>query len=351
MNKDRVRAFTDKIFADMASAMSAGLAYVGTKTGLFSAMSGRGPMTADDVARATGLQPRYVKEWLSGMVSAGYLEYDGPAETYELPDEHAFLLASEGTDHYAGGLFLMVPALMRVAPRVAEAFAKGGGVPFDAFGIETIEALDLLNRGQYEQRLASYWLKSLPEVVSVLEQGASVLDVGCGAGSVVLTIAKAFPKTTIVGIDSSEGSIEKAKASAVREGFSGQVTFFAGAVDDLNPVEKFDLVTICDAVHDFAAPVETLAQVRSRLKPDGVLFVVEPKAGDRLEDNCNAVGAMYYGFSVFHCMTQSLAHGGPGLGTCMGPAKLEALARDAGFTRFERLDLRSNVLAFFAVRL
>src|SRR5215470_6046426 len=164
MNKERIRAFTDKIFADMASAMSAGLAFIGIRTGLFSAMSGRGPMTADDVVRATGLQPRYVEEWLNGMVSAGYLEHEGTAETYTLPDEHAYLLASEGTDHYAGGLFLMVPVLMRVAPRVAEAFAKGGGVPFDAFGDEGIEALDLLNRGQYEQRLASYWLKAVPEV-------------------------------------------------------------------------------------------------------------------------------------------------------------------------------------------
>ena len=351
MNKDRIRAFTDKIFADMAGAMSAGLAFIGIKTGLFSAMSGQGPMTAGQVVHATGLQPRYVKEWLNGMVAAGYLEYEATAETYKLPDEHAFLLASEGTDHYAGGLFLMVPVLMRVAPRVAEAFAKGGGVPFDAFGIEGIEALDLLNRGQYEQRLASYWLKSLPDLFRRLEEGASVLDVGCGAGSVALAIAKAFPNTTIVGIDASEGSIEKAKASAARDGVSGRVTFVAGAVDDLKPNEKFDLVTICDAVHDFVAPVETLEQVRSRLRPDGLLFVIEPKAGDRIADNCNAVGAMYYGFSVFHCMTQSLAHGGPGLGTCMGPAKLEALIRAAGFTRFERLDLRSNVLAFFAIRL
>src|SRR5215470_10719711 len=109
MNKHRIRAFTDKIFADMASAMSAGLAFIGIKTGLFSAMSGQGPMTVDEVVRATQLRPRYVKEWLNGMVSAGYLEYEGTAETYELPDEHAFLLASQGTDHYAGGLFLMVP--------------------------------------------------------------------------------------------------------------------------------------------------------------------------------------------------------------------------------------------------
>jgi 2-polyprenyl-3-methyl-5-hydroxy-6-metoxy-1,4-benzoquinol methylase len=350
MNKDRVRAFTDKIFADMASAMSAGLAFVGIKTGLFSAMSGRGPMTADEVVRATGLQPRYVEEWLNGMVASGYLEYEASPGTYELPDEHAFLLASEGTDHYAGGLFLMVPVLMRAAPRVAEAFAKGGGVPFDAFGDEGIEALDLLNRGQYEQRLASYWLKALPDVVRRLEEGASVLDVGCGAGRVALALARAFPNASIVGIDRSEASIANGKASAAREGVSGRVTFRAGTVDDLNPTGKFDLVTICDAVHDFTAPVQTLEQVRSRLKPEGVLFVIEPKASDRVEDNRNAVGAMYYGFSIFHCMTQSLAHGGPGLGTCMGPAKLESLARQAGFTRFERLDLRSGVLAFFAIR-
>ena len=131
MDKEKVKAFADRVFADMAGAMAAGMGYLGTKTGLFRAMAGKGPMHVEDVIRESGLQPRYVEEWLKGMTSAKYLDYDPAAETYELSDEKAFLLASDGTDHFLGSLFSMVPVLLRVAPDVAAAFVKGGGVRFE----------------------------------------------------------------------------------------------------------------------------------------------------------------------------------------------------------------------------
>jgi len=351
MDKERVKAFSDKVFGDMAGAMTSGLGFVGVKTGLFRAMAEKGPMTLQQVVAASALQSRYVEEWLKGMVCAGYLDYEPGADTYQLPEEHAFLLASEGTDHFMGGLFCIAPILLRVAPRVAEAFEKGGGVPFGDYGADCVEAFDLINRGQYEQRLAGHWLKSLPEVVRRLEAGGSVLDVGCGAGRVVLTLAKAFPRATVVGLDQDRESIRQANAAADAEGLGARARFLAHTIGALGPDEKFDLVTACDCVHDFAAPVETLAEIRARLKSDGVLLVIEPKAADRLEHNRTAMGTMYYGFSVFHCMTQSLAQGGPGLGTCMGPARAEALLREAGFTRFEVLDIKSQSFAFYAVRL
>lgn len=350
MEKERVKAFTDKVFADMAGAMTCGLGFVGVRTGLFRAMAGRGPLTLQEVVGMTRLQPRYVEEWLKGMVCAGYLGYEPGADTYRLPDEHAFLLASEGTDHFVGGLFCMAPVLLRVAPRVAAAFENGGGVPFEDYGPDGVEALDLLNRGQYEQRFAGYWLKSLPAVVERLEAGGRVLDVGCGAGRVALALGKAFPQATIVGVDPDRESIRQANAAADAAGLRARVRFFAGGAGALGSEEKFDLITVCDCVHDFAAPLETLKEIRALLQPDGVLLVIEPKAADRLEDNRNSIGTMYYGFSVFHCMTQSLARGGPGLGTCMGPARARALLQEAGFTQFQILDIRSQVLAFYAVR-
>ena len=350
MDKERVKAFMEKVFGDMAGAMTAVLGFVGVKTGLFRAMAGRGPLTVDDVVRLTNLQSRYTEEWLKGMVCAGYLEYEPRAATYRFPDEHAFLLASDDTDHFMGGLFCMAPVLLRVAPRVALAFEEGGGVPFADYGADGIEALDMLNRGQYEQRFATHWLKSLPEIVQRLEAGGRIVDVGCGVGRVALTLAKAFPQVSVIGLDADRESIAQATHAATIEGLSGRVRFIAGSPGDLAAEGGFDLITACDCVHDFAAPVDTLKAMRDLLTPDGVLFVVEPKAADRLEDNCNSIGTMYYGFSVFHCMTQSLAHGGPGLGTCLGPARARALMREAGFSSFDILDIKSQVLAFYAVR-
>ncbi len=351
MEKERIKAFTEKVFADMAGAMSVGMGFVGVKTGLFRAMAGKGAMRLDDVIAASGLQPRYVEEWLKGMTCAGYLEYEPEDQRYRLPDEHAFLLASDDTDHFVGGLLSMAPVLLRVAPQVARAFEQGGGVPFADYGVDGVEALDMVNRGQYEQRFAGHWLKSLPDVVARLEGGGRMLDVGCGAGRVVLTLAKAFPNATVVGADVDAESIRQANAAADAQGLRERTRFLVATAAELAGTQKFDLITACDCLHDFAAPVETLKDIRALLAPDGVLLIIEPKAADRLEDNRHSVGTMYYGFSVFHCMTQSLARGGAGLGTCLGPAGAKALLLEAGFTRFEILDIRSQVLAFYAVRL
>jgi 2-polyprenyl-3-methyl-5-hydroxy-6-metoxy-1,4-benzoquinol methylase len=328
MDKEKTKQAIDKVFRDMAGAMTAGMAYVGTRTGLFRAMAGKGAMSTPQVVEASGLQPPC-------MAAAGYLEYaDGK---YSLPDEMAYFLASDGTDHFVGGMWAMVPPLMSVAPKVAEAFRKGGGVPFDAFGPDCVEALDLINRGQYEERFASYWLKSLPEVIARLQAGGRMLDFGCGSGRVAMAIKKAFPAAEVIGYDVDAQSISRAREAAPAIAFTSDM-----------PGGQFDLVTICDCIHDLAAPIDTLRQVHRLVKPDGTLFIVEPKAGDRLEDNRNSVGTMFYGFSVFHCMTQSLARGGPGLGTCMGPGQTEKLARDAGFRQFRMLDIKSMTNLFYA---
>jgi SAM-dependent methyltransferase len=342
VDKGKAKQALDQVFRDMAGAMSAGMAYVGVKTGLWRAMAGKGSMSVAEVVQASGLQPRYVEEWLKGMVAAGYLAYE--AGKYALSEEHAYFLASDETDHFVGGLFAMVPPLLRVAPKVAEAFEKGGGVPFAEFGPECVQALDLINRGQYEHRFTDYWMDSVPEAAEKLRAGGRALDVGCGSGRVCIALSRAFPNAEIVGIDPDAESIRRARAAAGAE----RIKFL---VADTSVVkEKFDFISMCDALHDLAAPEKTLAEVRALLEPGGTFFIVEPKAADRLEDNRNPVAATFYGFSVFHCMTQSLARGGPGLGTCLGPAATEALVRKAGFTQFQRLDIRSLTNLFYAAR-
>jgi 2-polyprenyl-3-methyl-5-hydroxy-6-metoxy-1,4-benzoquinol methylase len=344
IDKQKAKEALDQVFRDMAGAMTAGMVHVGITTGLFRAMANRGAMSADAVIKASKLQPRYVEEWLKGMVASGYLSYDPPAQTYTLSEEHAYFLASDDTDHFVGGLFAMVPPLLRVAPQVVKAFAEGGGVQFEHFGPDCVSALDLINRGQYQTRLADYWLKSLPDVAARLAGGGRALDVGCGSGAVCGALAKAFPKAQIIGIDPDEASIGKARAHFPQ----GKV--LAVTTAGMSRGEGFDLITLCDVLHDLAEPLDTLKEIRALLKPDGTFFIVEPKAADKLEDNRNPVAATFYGFSVFHCMTQSLARGGPGLGTCLGPAATEALVRQAGYTRFQRLDIKSLTNLFYSAQ-
>jgi SAM-dependent methyltransferase len=299
-------------------------------------------MTAAALVASSGLQSRYIEEWLKGMVSSGYLDYDPAAQTYALPEEHAYFLAADDTDHFVGGLFAMVPPLLRVAPEVARAFAEGGGVRFEHFGPDCVSALDLINRGQYESRFADYWLKSLPEAAARLAAGGRALDIGCGSGRVCGALAKAFPKAEIVGVDPDAESIARAR------GLNPGVQFLVGDAGAAGG--KFDLITLCDVLHDLAEPEKTLAQARALLQANGTLFIIEPKAADRLEDNRNPVSTTFYGFSLFHCMTQSLARGGPGLGTCLGPAATEALVRRAGYTRWHRLDIKSLTNLFYCAQ-
>ncbi|MDN5862026.1 MAG: methyltransferase domain-containing protein [Salinisphaera sp.] len=347
MDTDRIKAFADQVFDDMAGAMTAGLAYIGVEMGLFRAMAGKGPLTAQETADAAGLKPRHVAEWLKGMVSAGYLEYDSGAQTYTLPAEHAFLVASEGSDHFVGGLYGMVPPMLKVAPRVAQSFRDGGGVPFRDYGEEVVAAFDWANRGNYEHRLVDDWLSAMPDIAATLRDDGQALDVGCGAGHVSLALAKGFPESRFTGIDLDAGSVRQAETNARERGLAERVTFHATPVEQLDDAPGFDLITACDCIHDFADPITTLTAMRRRLKPGGALFVVEPKVADRLEDNCHSVATMFYGMSVFHCMSQSLAAGGPGLGTCMGPARTEGLLREAGFERFEQLPIKSRVSLFY----
>ncbi len=343
IDKEKAKQALDKVFRDMAGAMSAGMVYLGVKTGLWRAMQGKGALSSAALAQKTRLEHRYVEEWLKGMVAAGYLDYDPGAQTYSLPDEHAYFLASDDTDHFVGGLFAMVPPLMRVAPEVARAFAEGGGVPFDDFGPECVTALDLINRGQYEARFADYWLQSMPDVVERLRGGGRALDVGCGSGRVCAALATAFPAAEVVGVDPDAESIARARQT-------GKARFVVGELSAVERGAGFDLITLCDVLHDLAEPVETLEQARALLKRDATLFIIEPKAADKLEDNRNPVATTFYGFSLFHCMTQSLARGGPGLGTCLGPAATEALVRRAGYTRFRQLDIRSLTNLFYAAQ-
>lgn len=347
MDKEKVKDFADRVYRDMAGAMAIGMGYLGHKTGLFRALADGRPTTARALAERTGLVPRSVEEWCAGMAAAGWLEHDAEAGTFRLPEEHAFLLASEGTDHFMGGLFLAGPSLLALAPRLARAFREGGGVPPEAFDADWLEAVDLMNGGAYRERLSSYWLAQLPEVKARLEAGGRALDLGCGVGEAAIALARAFPASRVLGVDPDGRVIERARRSAEAAGLAN-LSFLEGTVEALPAEPRFDLVLLLDCLHDLAAPEATLAAIRRHLAPSGTLFVMEPRSGDRIADNANPLGVTYYGFSLFHCTTQSLARGGPGLGTCAGPTRIAELLSGAGFTEVRPLPIKSFTNMFFA---
>ncbi len=248
-----------------------------------------------------------------------------------------------------GGLFLAGPSLLSQAPEVARAFREGGGVHFGEFDNDWIEALDLMNGGAYQHRLASYWMKQLPDIDERLATGGRALDIGCGVGKVSLALAEAYPQAQITGFDPDGNSVTQARQAAEKAG-AGQVTFIEGLIADIDPEPVFDFAGMFDCLHDLAEPEITLAGIRSRMAAGGAVMVMEPRAADRLADNLNPLGAVYYGFSLFHCMTQSLAQGGPGLGTCMGPEKAMSLLREAGFSDVKELPIKSQTNMFFTGR-
>jgi len=349
MDKIRLRACVERVYRDAAGATTSGLIYLGVKTGLFDAMRGKGPLSIAEVSSSAGLNSRYIEEWLKGMVAAEYLDYEPSSKTFELPDEHAYLFASEGTDHYVGGLFQGMPGLLHAAPGVADAFRNGGGIRYTDFHPEVHESVDMMNRGIYRQRLCDEWLPAVPGLAEKLSDGGTALDLGCGVGTVTLTLAESFPSGRFVGVDLHEPSIVQAEEVAKSAGVEARTEFQANPIELLPEEQQFDLITAFDCVHDLADPVGVLNSIRRRLKPDGTFLVLEIKAADCLEDNIHAIGAMFYGFSMFHCMTQSLAEGGPGLGACLGPSRTEALMKEAGFTRFEPIKIRSPVNLLYAV--
>ena len=349
MDKERIGTFANAVYRDMAGAMAIGMGYLGLKAGLFEAMKDGAPVSSSELAEKTGLQHRYVEEWLNGMTAAGWLEHDEEAGTFSMPCEHGFLLASEGTDHFMGGLFLAGPSLLSQAPDVARAFREGGGVHFASFDEDWIEALDLMNGGAYQNRLASYWMKQLPDIEERLSSGGRALDIGCGVGKVSFALAAAYPKARITGFDPDGNSISQARSAAADCG-ADRVEFIEGLITDISAEPVFDFAAMFDCLHDLAEPEATLSEIRGRMAPGGALMVMEPRASDRLADNCNPLGTVYYGFSLFHCMTQSLAQGGPGLGTCMGPEKTMSLLREAGFSEVSELPIKSQTNIFFAAR-
>jgi len=351
MDKAKSQQFMLKLVGDVGTVLAAGALFVGDRVGLFRAMAGAGPLDADTLAERSGVQPRYAEEWLAVMAGAGYVEHDAASGRFTLPDEHALFLTNPSTEYYLGGLFHGLPGMMASLPTVARAFERGEGVRFADFGAEMPLALEAMNRPVYENRLVRDWLPAVPEALQRLQRGGRAIDVGCGTGVVPLVLARAFADATIAGLDLDARSIDIARGRAREAGLDGRVEFIHAGVDALSTEPGWDLVTTFDVIHDLPDPLAALRRIRSALNDGGTYLMVEPKVAERLEQNTpNPFARMLYGMSCLHCVPQSLAQGGPGLGACWGEGRARALAERAGFAEFKRLDVRSPAMAFYALR-
>jgi 2-polyprenyl-3-methyl-5-hydroxy-6-metoxy-1,4-benzoquinol methylase len=332
---------------DAATAVRGALCYIGDRLGLFKTLAGRGPLTVEGLAGVSRLQERYLREWLGAMVTAGYVAYDQHARQYELPPEHAVVLADEGSPDFLGGMLEMIVPLMSVTPRVAEAFRKGGGVPLAEYPAELFEGMERSTAPSFRHCLVQKWLPALPHVRERLATGATALDVGCGAGVAAITLALAFPRTQMHAYDSHSESIARARENANKAGIADRIVFeVRDCAGDL-PKSRFEFITSFHVIHDAAAPVRLLSAIREALKPGGTFLLVEGNCSSEVHENMNLNGRLFYPMSVLYCLTTSLAAGGPGIGAMCCEKRVQELAASAGFNTCRRLEIEDPSAAFY----
>ena len=332
IDQAKLQALLGRAVVDIGANFHAALVVTGDKLGLFRALRDRGRTTAADLAKRTGTHERYVREWLSAMAAGGYVTYDPAGEEFSLSEEQAVALI----DADLPGAFLLAQATVRSEPRITDAFRSGKGVGWHEHDPALFEGTERFFRPGYAVNLVPTWIPALEGMQARLEKGGRVADVGCGHGSSTILMAKAFPASRFVGFDYHDRSIEWARAAAKREGLGDRVSFEVASAKDY-PGAGYDLVAFFDSLHDMGDPVGIGSHVRRSLGPDGAWLLVEPFAHDRLEDNLNPVGRMYYAASTMLCTPNSLAQEvGTALGAQAGEARLKRVATQAGFSRFRR---------------
>jgi 2-polyprenyl-3-methyl-5-hydroxy-6-metoxy-1,4-benzoquinol methylase len=349
LDQEKLEGFVERIVLDVGTAMRGGLMYIGDRLGIFAALAESGPVTSAGLSQRTGLNERYLREWLAAMATAEYLEHDSEGDTYFLPPEHALPLADEEFPFFTGGLMQMIVPTVTVAPQVAEAFKSGKGVTQDQYLPDMYEGIERLTAPWYKHELVQTWIPAMPGVQEKLDAGGSACDVGCGSGRAPITIAKALPAAELHGYDVHAGSIERARANAEAEGVADRVTFTVADGAEL-PQGRFDLITTFDVVHDSADPVGLMSAIRGALREDGTYLMLEMNASGDVEENRNPLGKFLYHVSTLYCMTTSLAHGGAGIGACMGQEKARELAYASGFTHFRKLPIEEPFSVLYELK-
>jgi len=335
VDMDKLNAFIGRFVNDLGATAHAGMVVLGEKLGLYQALAER-PMTPDELARATHTDERYVREWLSSQAAGGYVNYDAKSKRFSLDEEQALALAVVDSPAYIPGALELALGSLRAVPRLVDAFRSGEGMGWHEHDTGVFHGCEKFFRPGYAANLVSAWIPALDGVARKLESGGRAADVGCGLGASTILMAQAYPRSQFVGFDYHDASIDAARASAQRAGVADRVRFEVARASAY-PGRDYDFVTVFDCLHDMGDPIGAATHVRKSLAKDGTWMIVEPFANDRLEDNLNPVGRVYYSFSTMLCTPCSRSQEvGLCLGAQAGEGRMREVVTAGGFSRFRR---------------
>lgn len=331
---DKLMAFVFRAVDEVGATLNCALVVLGDELGYYRDLAEHGPTTSAELADRTETPLPYAREWLNAQAAGHVLGYDPLSQRYTLPPEAAVALTDESSPAFLPGFFQIALGTVRDADRIIAAARTGQGVGWHEHHTDVHVGCERFFRPGYQANLISSWLPALDGVVDTLTVGASVADVGCGHGASTILMAQAFPQSRFVGSDYHASSIAIARDRATTAGVGGNTDFEVTPAAEF-PGSGYALVTMFDSLHDMGDPVGAARRVRQAIEPDGTWMVVEPAAGDTVEENLNPIGRAYYGFSTLLCTPASLSQpGAAALGTQAGPAKIREVAEQAGFTRF-----------------
>lgn len=335
INEDKMNAFLGKVVGDFGAALSSSLVYIGQKLGLYKAMAEAGPLTPAELAERTSCNERYMREWLINQAASGYIDYDADIGRYSLAPEQATALTDESSPFYVGGGFYVIKAMTNAVPHIEKAFKSGGGLLWGENDPDLFVGTERFFRPGYATHLIASWIPSLTGIEEKLKAGGKVADIGCGHGASTVIMAQEYPNSHFWGFDNHSRSIETARQRAKEAGVSDRVTFEVANANEL-PNEQFDLVAFFDCLHDMGDPVGACKRAAEVLSPDGSALIVEPMAGNTVEENFNIIGRTFSGASTLCCTANSMALGGPALGAVAPESAIRDVVIAGGFTQFRR---------------
>jgi SAM-dependent methyltransferase len=336
INEQTLYELLGRVVVDFGGADMAPLVVIGDRLGLYRALAQDGPFTATALAARTGTAERYVREWLNANAASGYVTYLSDSGRYAMTPEQALAFATEDGPVFVVGAFQTAVAAGRIVDRLTEAFRTGDGIGWHEHDHGLFHGVERFFRSSYLGNLVQTWIPALDGVDAKLRAGARVADIGCGHGASTIIMAQQYPHSQFIGFDSHSASIDEANARAHRAGVSDRCRFEVAGAKDF-PGTGYDLVCVFDALHDMGDPAGAARHVLGTLAPGGSWMIVEPYAGDRVEENLNPVGRAYYAGSTLICTPCSLAQEvGLALGAQAGEARLRQVVQGAGFTRFRR---------------
>jgi SAM-dependent methyltransferase len=334
INEDRMHQFLGKVVGDFGASLSSALVYIGQKLGLYKALANNGPLTPAELAQHTNTNERYVREWLINQAAGGYAEYDPATGKYSLTPEQAVALTEELSPFYVGGGFFVVKAMTQAVERIEGHFRSGGGMLWGEHHPDLFIGTERFFRPGYAAHLVATWIPSLTGIEEKLKAGAKVADVGCGHAASTIIMAKAYPNSEFWAFDNHDGSINHAREATAAAGVSNVHCEVASA--QTLPDKQYDLITFFDCLHDMGDPVGAMKRAYEVLAPDGSVLIVEPMAGNTVEENFNPIGRTFAGASTLCCTSNSLAQNGPALGAVASESAIRDTVLAAGFKEFRR---------------